>query len=635
MNKVVIIGAGPVGLYLAYKLKMKGINPTIFDPRAGVYLRPGHVNAEDMEKVLSEINEAVLITGQIHIKDIERVLYDKIQTLYIPVEKKLFIRLSTEGKGIIVANNENIEEFVECDFVFDCTGSKRSVVKAVNSTVSPAPFTIKPIYSEVNVKNNFLAYVDMTASNQRIIDLFEKESNTLMLGREKPLAYVKRIEQLRALGWKELGYPKYYSVKFSKNKVCIYMEAPDNLPSELQSTWVETLLRSMSGVNSISFQQLPPSNKPRFIQFQVYPQEVLEVAYENKNHPTVIPLGDAQMEPHYRLALGLKSGMGRVDILIDHLEAYQNNIAFFDAQEYFELIKASLGDHKRRIGLLYAERAEYHKNWLLQAEEHYKDAIQEARKQQIPTINFEKTRVEIKAQIKYKEAKKLVAKLGSNDKITQLVESNPEQIESQLSSIYNLLINAQANLPESFTEEHAKLTQNLAHLANIWNKLGDHYFKELLFSSAKSMYEKGLAVYKNIKCQEAHALHELTLYFNLIVSKRKLNENEEIIELGTTALAKYPKKPELMVISKTILAHLLLATEEMMQSGLLTGDELKKQVREISELYPELIDKNLKKNLEDAGNTTNYLQEFGLFKYDAEVATHNIKQAFFTPNHSL
>ncbi|MDR3501472.1 MAG: hypothetical protein P4L79_02720 [Legionella sp.] len=632
MNKVAIIGAGPIGLYLAYKLKTKGIKATIFDPRAGVYVRPGHVNTEDMEKVLNEINEDIPITKRIHIKDIERVLYDKIQELYVPVEKKSFLRLNTEGKGIIVANDEKIEEFIRCDFVFDCTGSKRSVVNAVNSAITPAPFTIKPIVSEVNVKNNFLAYVTMTRNHQQVIDLFENKANTFKPELEEPLAYARRIEQLRALGWKELGYPKYYSVGFDKNKVCIYMEAPDNLPTELQSTWVDTLLRSMCGVDSISFQQLPSSKKPRFMQFQVYPQEVLEVAYENKNYPTVLPLGDAQIEPHYRLALGLKSGMGRVDLLIEHIEAY--NIAYFDAQEYFSLIKKSLGDHRKRVAMLFEDRAEYHANWLIQAKKHYSEAIQKAKKQHESTINFEKTLTEINAQINYKEAQKLLVELGSTDEIMQLVKNTPEQMKLQLSSIYNLLKNAQANLPESFTEEHAKLTQNLAHLANLWKELGNHYFKKLLFSSAKSMYEKGLAIYENLKPQEAHALHELTLFSNLIVCKRKLNDKKEIIELGKTALSKYPKNPELMVISRKILANLLISIEEQTQPGLFSANELKEQVREISELHPELVDKNLEKNLADADNITHYLKELGLFKQDTGTKV-SVRQASFTTNRLL
>ncbi|WP_058535570.1 FAD-dependent oxidoreductase [Legionella saoudiensis] len=635
MSKVVIVGAGPIGLYLAYKLKRKGITATIFDPRAGVYVRPGHVNREDMRKVLDEINENMPLTKRVHIKDIERVLYNKIEQLHIPVEKKSFIRLSTEGKGIIVANDEKVEEFIECDFVFDCSGSKRTVVNAVNSEISPAPFTIKPIVSEVNVKNNFLAYVTMSESQQRVIDLFENKANTFRPDREEPLAYARIIEQLRALGWKEFGYPKYYSVSFGHEKVCIYMEAPDNLPRELQNTWVETVLRTMSGVDSISFQQLPSFRKPRFNQFQVYPQEVREVAFEQKGKPTVLPFGDAQMEPHHRLALGLKSGMRRVDIFIEHIEEYKKHIAYFDAQEYFGLIKKSLEDHRNQVVELFADRAEYHGNWLEQAEKHYSEAIQKAKKQQQPTINFEKTLVEIRARIKYKEAQKLLAELGSADEIIHHAKTTPEQVKFHLSTIYALLQQIKADLPESFVEEHAKLVQNFTFLANIWKELGNHYFKKLLFKSAKSMYEEGVAIFATGTHQETNALQELTLYSNLIISKRKLGENTDIIALGKKALSKYTLTSDIMVISRKILANLFICAEELQQEQTLTNEALRMQVLEFSELYPELIDESMEKNLTDSGNTANYLKEFGMFKHKAGAPMSLKKEVSFAPGKSI
>ncbi|USQ13147.1 hypothetical protein J2N86_10655 [Legionella lytica] len=632
MNKVVIIGAGPIGLYLAYKLMQKGIKASIFDPRAGVYLRPGHVNKEDLQKVLKEINETKPITKRVHIKDVERVLYKKIQYLNIPVEKKLFVRLSTTGKGVIVANDENVEEFIECDFVFDCTGSKRSVVHAVNNIISPKPFTIKPIVTEVNVKNNFLAYVKMDEAHKSLIDLFENKANRFNPDIEEPLLYARRIEQVRALGWKELGYPKYYSVNFGEEKVCIYMEAPDNLPKELESAWVETLLRSMSGFDSISFKKLEPSKKPRFVQFQVYPQEVKEVVFEHKNYPTVIPLGDAQMEPHYRLALGLKSGMGRVDLLIDHIEAHQNNIAYFDAQEYFEVIKKNLKNHRTRVTSHFEDRAQYHANWLVQAEKHYEDAIQKAKEQQEPTAHFEKTLIEIKARNNYQQVQQRLAELGNEEKIRQQIDANPEKMKLQLESIYKLLKEAQANLPESFATEHAKLAQNLVHIAKVWKELGNHYFKKQLFTTTKLMFEKGLAIYDEIKLQETHALAELTLYSNLIVCKRKLNENEEIIGLGKKALLIYPKSPELMVISRKILANLLISMEEQVNTGMLHSQEFKVQTQELCELHPELVDQQLKKNLTGMGNITHYMQEFGLFKQDIKVDKPNPQPTSITSN---
>lgn len=161
------------------------------------------------------------------------------------------------------------------------------------------------------------------------------------------------------------------------------------------------------------------------------------------------------------------------------------------------------------------------------------------------------------------------------------------------------------------------------YIAKIWKELGNHYFKKQLFTTTKLMFEKGLALYDEIKPQEAHALAELTLYSNLILCKRKSNENEEIIGLGKKALSIYPKSPELMIISRKILANLLISMEELVNTGMLSTEEFKDQTRELSELYPELVDQQLKKNLTGIGNITHYMHEFGLFKQDIKVDKPN------------
>jgi len=52
MTATVIVGAGPIGLYLAYTLRRAGIAPImIIDPRAGMYERPGHVNVDVFKRL--------------------------------------------------------------------------------------------------------------------------------------------------------------------------------------------------------------------------------------------------------------------------------------------------------------------------------------------------------------------------------------------------------------------------------------------------------------------------------------------------------------------------------------------------------------------------------------------------------
>ena len=161
MPHVVIIGAGSIGLYLAYKLKKDGIkNIIIYDQRAGEYVRPGHINGSIFRLLENKLGKSFWQKEDGHIKEFERILYDQVRELAIPIEKKRFIRLHQhdQHKGIIVADAAGQEELVECEYLFDCTGSRRLVAHNVNDLVAPKPFTIEPIAPNVRIKNHFLAY---------------------------------------------------------------------------------------------------------------------------------------------------------------------------------------------------------------------------------------------------------------------------------------------------------------------------------------------------------------------------------------------------------------------------------------------------------------------------------------------
>lgn len=627
MSSVVIIGGGPIGLYLAYKLNKIGIKATVYDPRAGIYTRPGHVNKEDLEKVLQEIGEKISVTQIVHLKDIERTLYEKINYYNIPVEKKSFLRFETRSdqKGIIVGDHEGTEEFVKCNFVFDCTGSKRTVVHAINQLISPPPFTVKPIVPEVNIKNNFIAYVKMSAIDYALISKYEEKTDSFLPDVEDPLIYAETMEKLRDLGWNEMGYPKSYSVDFNKDKICIYMEAPDNLPENKYNAWVETLLRTLTQSNTVSFTQLPASKKyekkPRFNSFVVHPHMVNEVAYVNKNFPTIILAGDSQIEPNYTLAHGLKSGMQRVDILMEHIEAYKKSIAYFDAEEYAEEIKSSIYEHKNGIEVLYENRKNYFSSWLEQAEKYYTIAINTVGISLDQKLRFEKTLSEIQARLNHKKAQTRLIELQKEQK--QGIEKQERtQIILQMEEIRSLLENVLNELPNSFNVEHIAAVNSLNNLAIMMKEMGSHYFKEGLFDEAQNIYAKALAVYQHPKLQKSYPLQELTLYSNLIITKRKLNLRETIPQLALTALEKYAMTPELLAISRKIIGNLVVTIEEQIKKSPESASTLQNTVQKITALHPQLIDKTLENDLKKVNNTVNYFQTFGLFKYiPVEVTT--------------
>ena len=168
---LVIIGAGPAGLYAAIKFWQAGIRDiVVFDPRAGIYTRSGFLEEKIFNLAERGIGSRFPITSQTHIKNLERYLYDKAIALGIKIEQKEFIRLyqSSSKSGVVVAEkkkdsnlvpdeNES-EEVVLADFVFDCTGSYRAVIHEVNRLISGSPFKLSS-FCDMPAPHHFMAYV--------------------------------------------------------------------------------------------------------------------------------------------------------------------------------------------------------------------------------------------------------------------------------------------------------------------------------------------------------------------------------------------------------------------------------------------------------------------------------------------
>ncbi len=74
--KKVIIGAGPAGLYTAIKLRKAGVKDVVvYDPRAGDYTRPGHLNRNVFSRAQDGLGFNFWSGDKVgHIKDLERAL---------------------------------------------------------------------------------------------------------------------------------------------------------------------------------------------------------------------------------------------------------------------------------------------------------------------------------------------------------------------------------------------------------------------------------------------------------------------------------------------------------------------------------------------------------------------------------
>jgi hypothetical protein len=351
MKNVVIIGSGPAGLYAANKLKKAGVREvTIYDPRAGTYTRPGHLNPSAFRQAERGLDTRLWSSETPgHIKDLERILHAEALRRHIIIEKKRFLRMHQDhaGHGIVVVNEDTgVEEIISADYVFDCTGVKREVVCAVNRLVAEPPFKLTTI-TELPVLNHMLAYVKMDLSDWLWLDdrtdLRGTVQSSLSLS-----AMTEGILKLRALGWNELKLPRCYGHSFGKNKVCLYLHAPEGLKRENYDAWLKTVIEIYAG-RPIGYTHLTPSRKPRFLTFKSEAKALEKVAYKSHDLPTVIALGDAQIDFDYAKAHGILDGIKRIDALVEHIEILDGKIVYFDSDEYQMILAELLKIHKEAL----------------------------------------------------------------------------------------------------------------------------------------------------------------------------------------------------------------------------------------------------------------------------------------------
>lgn len=510
MKQIAIIGAGPIGLYLAEQLKKAGLHAiAIYDPRAGVYTRPGHVNRDLLFWLAPELGRRISDKAAWHIKDIERLLFERIKQSNITVEQKKFVRFheGAGNKGIVLQNLEGNEEVVECDFVFDCTGSQRSLIHEINRVVPTPPFTLQSISSDVRIKRHIIAYGAM--SEQQLRQLNEKPLLSLELYTTQE--YLQGIEKLRRLGWREFGFPFVYGMNFDKGKVCIYSECPDGLTPEDYELWINTVIEAVTSRSDITFSQLPPSkkyaSKPRLVTFNVEPMELLQAAYHSANFPTVIPMGDAQIDPNYTLAHGIKDGLSRVQKFIEHIITVNGCIVYFDGDEYREAIKLMMLEHKRSIIVSYAARAIQLDKALLIAESAYRTAADVATSQSEKEHYHEQLK-EIAARIAYQKTNKQFNVLVDSTGAISFSKKPLDDLTIELMDLSDLLTTARSELPPSFiTEDRTILKEQAA-----------------------------LTFYQHSTDLNKYQTQKQTLLSNLIICYCRLTDYKTAIGLGLNAL---------------------------------------------------------------------------------------------------
>jgi len=571
----VIIGAGPAGLYAAIKLWQAGIRDlVIYDPRAGNYTRPGHLSYSAFQKAEDGIGIYFWPYGQKgHIKDLEKQLYSQATRLGIRIENKRFIKLKEKdatAAGVIVADSDDREEFIASDYVFDCTGARRLVINDVNRLSAEPPFKLVTI-TEPPVTNNFLAYVKVGEES----DWYRIDNHigpNINLATMPPLDYARSVIKLRALGWNESALPFCYGAYFGKGKACIYFQAPDHLEKANYDLWVQTVLESY--IKPVHYEHLPEKKpKPRFMSFSVEAKSLNRVSYKGKNLPTVIGLGDVQIDLDYKLAHGIYDGMKRIDALFSHLEIIDGNIYYFDPDEYLSTIEGLMRDHKEAI----ARSAERQRIAFVDAREPAKLKFKQA-------ISLSEDRDEIVA---LKEILKEIEGRQAYDQATQKFALNHDpsnQIKAgvnpthttfiaQVNDIHVNLLSTLALLPVSFVKERNEAERLLIHLAVSFKNIGGALFKASRSNDAIDAYEKAVEIYNLPHIPSELDKTKFTLYSNLVIAYNKEKRLVEALAAAKIALDIYERcveKPESKILEKIVFNYIKTQCTLVQESSLLS-----------------------------------------------------------------
>ncbi|QDP72311.1 hypothetical protein FOG18_06950 [Legionella israelensis] len=545
---IVVIGAGPAGLYTAIKLRKEGIRVKdiiVIDPRAGIYTRPGHLNENAFRKAETGIGVSFWSGNKGHIKDFERQLYQQAEKLGINIEQKQFITLKTDPKqpAVIVANKDEEREEIPAEYVFDCTGSRREVIKAVNALYQTPPFQLNTIV-DLPLHNHFLAYVRMSEKDLEDIN----DNSQILRGMGEtymklfPGNFADSILKLRELGWNEFSLPRCYGVSFGKNKVCLYLQAPDNLAPEHYDAWVTATIQSYAP--SASYEHLPPSkkykSKPRFVPFMVNAHYLEQVSYQGKNLPTVIALGDTQIDPDYYLAHGIYNGMERIDALFSEtMEIVDGKILYFDSEEYLAAINKMLKKHKEDI----IDQAKQQKQTFSDILENIKEDLLWASRfnpEDSKREAFSKLLIEVEARIAYEKARKDFSSI--HDSKDQFKEGISDTVLfKKLTDIQKNLIKAHDELPKNREAEKKDTELLLLKLGASWKVLGSKFFKNNNLEKAEKAFQKALFTYHlpSFSVRE-HMDQIMILYSNLTIVYLKNNDYLSAIKTAKTALRYIP-----------------------------------------------------------------------------------------------
>jgi hypothetical protein len=401
---IVIVGAGPVGLYTAIKFHQRGIPFTLIDPRLGEYTRLGVITHEVFnrlkEELGDELGESIIRSYASHIKDAERSLFTALTKLVGQDEKDGKEKMANVSRsqfvgfapgGIKVKDESGVEKFIECDLALDSTGARRVLVSEINkqSMAEIPPFKVDTI-GENPIPDHFVAFVKFDPRDAEQLDTADIPN--LRSIDSGGIQYASAMRELWDLGWPHTVKPGFQAVRLvdteegavDKGKMCCYFETPPNLAPENQDKWFKAILKLYTGMEK-DFTKMPIAKKltakredaivkkPTYLPIRVTPDRLTSsFIQDNGMIPDTFAMGDTLITPDYRLGVGIISGIERANILLNAMVTHPDGSVEIDFEKYQTEMSAYLASYETILanqdilrleniinqGLLYRERHE-------------------------------------------------------------------------------------------------------------------------------------------------------------------------------------------------------------------------------------------------------------------------------------
>lgn len=544
---VFIVGGGPCGLYLAWKLAKQEVNSIIIDPHIGEYYRPGHLKTSAFKVIQNDVPKHFLDQWNkgSHIKDMERLLHKMVsQNRRIQLIQGTFIRFEkdVDKNPVVVYKTPDGSVLQEkADTVFDCSGNKRAVLKAASDVVPDLTWPVKSKHEPV-FRHHLLYYCNIDLDTARMLPLFGMSE-----GKYDSIEGQKRfdmIHDLQRFGWYHASFPTLYVNNFNNNgKHALYCAAPPHLKPLEFHNWVTMLVGYKTGKKDCKIEFLPSQkeqkNNLRQMYFDMNYGRLQVLGHkQDAQLPNILAIGDAQIGFDYRIAHGVEDGLSRIQELMAYVEGYNGSLNFFDIEGYQNRVNSSLNSHESLLMVSY-------KNDLARCITAYEKLLATARRHGILTKSTQELVINASLSLTCLKSSEKVEKLKQES-----IKNKPniDAIESQFDDILLSLAQVLTVLSKQYQFEHKIGQESISSLLGLVKETANQLFRQNKYAEAARLYQLG-AKYSVPTKDYAMAY---AFYSNAAIAYKKLDKPDDLAKTCQRCLAILPNDDNYPIRGKII-----------------------------------------------------------------------------------